>query len=40
MLVANGVADRHELVVEATGLGGLGPALLRAERELVLLLRD
>ena len=38
MLVANGVADRHELVVEAPRLGGLGPALLRAERELVLLL--
>src|SRR4029453_9236012 len=38
MLVATGVPDGHELIVEAAGLGRLGPALLRAQRELVLLL--
>src|SRR4051812_35268201 len=38
MLVARHFADPHELVVEAAGLGRGGPALLRAERERVLLL--
>ena len=32
------VADRHELVVEPSGVGGRSPALLRAQRERVLVL--
>ena len=38
VLVPREVADRHELVVEAPGLGGGGPAPLRARGERVLVL--
>ena len=38
MLVARDVADGDELVVEAAGVGGGRPALLRAQRERVLIL--
>jgi hypothetical protein len=38
MLVAHDVADRDELVVEAARIRGRRPALLRQERERVLVL--
>src|SRR4029453_7860900 len=38
MLVARDVADRHELVLEPALVVGLGPAPVRAQPELVLLL--
>jgi hypothetical protein len=38
MLVAIDAFDRNQLIVEASGLGGRSPALLRAERERVLIL--